>query len=78
MAKSAFIDTDGLTPDQTAALSEIAETKEGIRLKMHSKIAALDSLAKHLGMFTENVNVHNTGPAPVIQLIPTEAPKTDE
>ena len=37
-----------LTPAQAAAIAEIAETKDGIRVKMHGKIAALTELAKRL------------------------------
>jgi len=54
-------DTDSLTDDQKAAISEIAETKDGLRVKFHSKVHALDSLAKHLGMFTEKVSVAHSG-----------------
>ena len=65
---ASVIDTDDLTIEQKAAISEIHETKDGIRIKRESKIAALDSLGKHLGMFTKNINVHNTGPPPTIVL----------
>ena len=44
-------DTDQLTPEQRAAVAEIAQTKDGVRVKFHSKVAALDALAKHLGLF---------------------------
>ena len=50
-------DTDELTADQRAAISEIRETKDGILIKFHSKTAALDSLGKYLGMFADK----NTG-----------------
>ena len=35
--------------------AEITETKDGIRVRFHSKTAALDSLGKHLGMFLKRV-----------------------
>ena len=57
-------DTDSLTAEQAAALSEIAETKDGIRVKLNSKQAALDSLSKHLGMFVERAQVEVTDKAP--------------
>jgi phage terminase small subunit len=38
------------------AVSEIRQTKEGISIKLHDKVAALDKIGKHLGMFIENVN----------------------
>ena len=51
-------DTDALSAAQASALAEIQETtsdtKDGVRrtlrVKMHSKTAALDSLAKHFGI----------------------------
>lgn len=49
---------DDIPASAHAAIAEIHETttKDGsttIRIKMHSKVAALDSLGKHLGMFKE-------------------------
>lgn len=49
-----------LSPDVTAAISEIRHTKEGIVVKFHNKVAALDALARHKGMFKENINVSVT------------------
>lgn len=36
--------------DKTAAVESVTETKDGIRIKLYSKLAALDALAKHLGL----------------------------
>lgn len=33
-----------------AAISEVALTAQGVRVKMHDKLSALDKLARHLGM----------------------------
>ena len=73
-------DTADLTPEQAATLSEIGETKDGIRIKMHSKIAALDSLAKDLGMFIDRSENKHTfdGPPPVIQLVPVQKKETEK
>ena len=49
-----------LGPDITAAISEVRQTKDGIVIKMHNKVAALDALARHKGMFKENINVSVT------------------
>ena len=46
-------DTESLTVEQKAAISEIRQTKDGIAVKFHSKTAALEALGKHLGMFVE-------------------------
>lgn len=49
--------TDGMPKQRTAALSEIRQTKEGISVKMHDKKGALDSLARHLGMFNDKLEL---------------------
>jgi phage terminase small subunit len=47
--------------DKTAAaISEISQTKEGIKIKFHDKRAALVDLGRHLGMFTDNVKHSGT------------------
>jgi len=47
--------SDALTEEQTAAISEIAETQSGIKIKLHDKKGILDSLARIAGMFVEKV-----------------------
>ncbi len=47
--------SDTLTEEQTAAISEIAETQSGIKIKLHDKKGILDSLARIAGMFVEKV-----------------------
>ena len=60
-------DTDDLTDEQAASLAEVSATKDGVRIKTHSKIAALDSLAKHLGLFAaDNKSVVEFAEPPVI------------
>lgn len=66
---SAVLDLAGMTDEQRAALSEfqVDEYKDGkgedarevkkYKVKFHDKKAALDALAKHLGMFTDKVEV---------------------
>jgi phage terminase small subunit len=50
-----------LTPEQQAAVAEVSETKtkEGgtVKVKLHDKVAALDKIGRHLGMFTDNLNL---------------------
>ncbi len=61
-------DLEDLTPDVTAAISEISQvtTHRGgnmvstvLKVKMHSKTQALDSLAKHLNLFRDTVVNNN-------------------
>ena len=70
-------DTDTLTPEQAASLSEISQTKEGIRVKILDKQRALDSMAKHLGMFIEQQQIEISGPPPVVQFLPATR-RTDD
>jgi len=61
-------DLEDLTPDVTAAISEISQvtTHKGgnviqtvLKVKMHSKTQALESLAKHLNLFRDTVVNNN-------------------
>jgi len=42
---------DKITPDAAAAIAEITETNAGIKIKLHNKVAALEQLAKHVGLY---------------------------
>lgn len=53
-------DSSTLSPDITAAIAEVQQTKDGIRIKMHPKQPALDALGRHIGMFKENINLNVT------------------
>jgi phage terminase small subunit len=48
-----LLNSTEISDDAAAAISEVAQTKEGIRIKFHDKRAALVDLGRHLGMFTE-------------------------
>lgn len=60
---------DDLSPDDSACIAELSETetKDGgsIRFKLHDKKGALDSLAKHLGMFTDKLELTGKDGGPV-------------
>ena len=43
--------------DETAgAIAEVAQTKEGVRIKFHDKKGALVEIGRHLGMFTDRLD----------------------
>ncbi|MYD94572.1 MAG: terminase small subunit [Chloroflexi bacterium] len=46
-----------LPPEVTAAIAEVAQTATGIRVKFHSKTQALESLARHLGLFNDKLTL---------------------
>lgn len=48
-------ESDELDDDTAAAVSEIAQTKEGVRIKFHDKKGALVEIGRHLGMFTDKL-----------------------
>ncbi len=52
-------DSEALTPEQTACVAEVSEqiteSSRHVKFKLHNKIDALNSLAKHLGMFPSKV-----------------------
>lgn len=54
--------TDELTEDQKKTIAVIKKGRDGFEIKPYSKIHALELLGKHLGMFTEKVEVKNTTP----------------
>lgn len=56
-----IFDTDSVETVKMHAVAEIKQTKDGIALKLHDKKGALDSIARHLGMFNDKVNVDVKG-----------------
>ncbi len=53
-------DSEELDDATAAAVAEVAQTKEGVRIKLHDKRAALVDIGRHLGMFTDKVE-HSGG-----------------
>lgn len=58
--------TDDLTPEQRAIISGIKETKNGIEVTFYSKEKALELLGRHLGMFTEKLNITEAIPVVIV------------
>ena len=53
--------TENLSKDKRAAIASIKETKFGIAVETYDKIKALELLGKHLGVFTDKVDMNVTG-----------------
>ncbi|MDE6063827.1 MAG: terminase small subunit [Lachnospiraceae bacterium] len=49
--------TDRLTPDQKRAISRIRKGKYGVEVTLCDKMRALELLGRHLGMFSDRVEV---------------------
>lgn len=59
-------DTANIPKNKLAAISEIKQAKDGsISFKLHDKKGALDSIAKHLGMFVDRTELTGKDGAPI-------------
>jgi phage terminase small subunit len=50
------LNREELAASGKAAIAEVALTQHGPRIKMHDKVAALDRIARHLGMYDDEPN----------------------
>jgi phage terminase small subunit len=50
-----LVDSDSIDDDTAAAVAEISQTAQGVKIKFHDKRAALVDIGRHLGMFTDKV-----------------------
>ena len=59
-----LLPSEGLTEDDAAAISEVSESTSesggSIKGKLLDKLKALELLGKHLGMFTDKVQMDQT------------------
>lgn len=60
--------TDDLTEEQKRALSVIKKGRDGFEVKPYDKVRALELLGKHLGMWTEKVEVETKSRSPYDEL----------
>ena len=57
----ALVGSDEIDFDTARAIAEISQTKDGgLKVKFHDKKGALDSIARHLGMFVDRSEVTQT------------------
>jgi phage terminase small subunit len=58
MPRVTIVDADKISDEAAAAVAEVSQTVNGaLRVKMHDKHAALVSLGRHLGLFTDHLKV---------------------
>jgi phage terminase small subunit len=50
-------DSDELDEDTAAAISQVSQTRDGIRVRFHDKNAALTELGRHFGLFKDKVEI---------------------
>lgn len=60
-----LVPSDELDEDTAAAISEVSQTKDGIKIKFHDKKGALDSLTRMMGGFVEKVEHSGPGGGPI-------------
>lgn len=55
-------DSEDISPEIAALVKDISVDKDGtVKLKLHDSTAALDRIARHLGMYNDTVGVDFTG-----------------
>lgn len=67
--------TDELTENQKKALSVIKKGRDGFEVKPYDKVRALELLGKHLGMFTDNIELKTPEKNPFEDLTTEELKK---
>lgn len=76
-----MVESEELDDDTAAAISEVAQTKEGVRIKFHDKKGALVDIGRHLGMFTDKVEHSGPGGGPIavqrVERVIVDPPNTD-
>ncbi|WP_241123054.1 terminase small subunit [Achromobacter xylosoxidans] len=73
----ALIGADEIDDATAAAISEISEGREGLKVKFHDKRGALVDIGRHLGMFPSKVEHSGPGGGP-IQSVSAVATTPDE
>ena len=53
-----LVDTDELSQEKQAAIAGIKQTKHGIEVSSYDKVKALELLGRHLGMFTDKLDLN--------------------
>lgn len=57
----ALIDSNEIDDDTAAAIAEVSEGREGLRVKLHDKKSALVDIGRHLGMFNDKLDLTSGG-----------------
>ena len=52
-ANVAIVSSDEIDDDTAAAIAEVSQTRDGIKVKLYDKRAALVDMGKHLGLFKD-------------------------
>lgn len=55
--KITVINSQELSQDATRCVAEVNKVGRVVKVKLHDKVAALDKIARHLGMFNDKLNI---------------------
>ena len=58
-------ETEDLSVDQRAALATVKQSVNGVEIKLHDKIKALELLGRHIGMFNDKLSLSGTDGGPL-------------
>lgn len=58
-------ETEDLSADQRAALATVKQSVNGVEIKLHDKIKALELLGRHIGMFNDKLSLSGTDGGPL-------------
>ena len=58
-------ETEDLSTDQRAALANVKQSVNGVEIKLHDKIKALELLGRHIGMFNDKLSLSGTDGGPL-------------
>lgn len=68
-----LVASDEIDDSTAAAISEISEGREGLKVKLHDKRASLVDIGRHLGMFKDKLQVSGDVDNPVAHVVLTAA-----
>ncbi|MBS1169525.1 MAG: hypothetical protein H6R01_443 [Burkholderiaceae bacterium] len=65
----ALLSSTEIDDDTAAAIAEVSQGRDGVKLKMHDKKGALVDIGRHLGMFKDKVEVSGNDGGAIVQRI---------
>jgi phage terminase small subunit len=71
-------DTRNLDEESALLYAGVKVTKDGLEIKMHDQLKALENVARHLGMFTDKQEVKHSGEVASTHKLDTENLTTDQ
>ncbi len=73
-----LVGSEEIDDSTAAAISEVSQTKDGLRVKFHDKRGALVDIGRHLGMFKDNLQVSGPGGGPMQSVVASMTAETFE